>query len=77
MANSVDKEYHDVLVGRFNTLKEHYDEIYSKINHEKFKTFDELTLTVKKESLEKQIDLLAAKYVLLMDEFNKQTINRR
>ena len=69
---ALEQETKAVLINRYNTLKEHYEEIYNKINHESFKSFDELTLLYKKEPLDKQIDLLSAKYVMLMDEFHKQ-----
>lgn len=69
---ALEQETKAVLICRLNTLKEHYEEIYNKINHESFKSFDELTLLYKKEPLDKQIDLLSAKYVMLMDEFHKQ-----
>lgn len=69
---ALEQETKAVLINRYNTLKEHYEEIYNKINHESFKSFDELSLLYKKETLDKQIDLLSAKYVMLMDEFHKQ-----
>ena len=69
---NLEKETKVVLINRYNTLKEHYEEIYNNINHESFKSFDELTLLYNKEHLDKQLDLLSAKYVMLLDEFHKQ-----
>jgi hypothetical protein len=61
------KAEREVYLNRLNTLREHYGFVQSQIEKQ-FEPFDELLETVKNETVEKQIEFMSNKYMLLIKE---------
>lgn len=61
------KAEREVYLNRLNTLREHYGFVQSQIEKQ-FEPFDELLETVKNESVEKQVEFMSNKYMLLIKE---------
>lgn len=61
------KAEREVYLNRLNTLREHYGFVQSQIKKQ-FEPFDELLETVKNESVEKQVEFMSNKYMLLIKE---------
>ena len=61
------KAEREVYINRLNTLREHYGFVQSQIEKQ-FEPFDELLETVKNESVEKQVEFMSNKYMLLIKE---------
>lgn len=61
------KAEREVYLNRLNTLREHYSFVQSQIEKQ-FEPFDELLETVKNETVEKQVEFMSNKYMLLIKE---------